>query len=68
MSKQEVNVSEKQSFEEWMRKVDQAVQRITGLGVFDLPDVAYRDWYDDGVSVKSAASRAIKNAGGEDCC
>jgi hypothetical protein len=29
----------------------------------DLPDVPYRDWFDKGVSAKSAAKRALKYAG-----
>jgi hypothetical protein len=56
----------KQSFEEWRKAVDAAVSRATGLSLDDLPDVALRDWYDDGVTPKSAASRAVKYAGGED--
>lgn len=50
------------SFEAWMREVDAAVSRRMGLSVYDLPDVPFRDWYDDGTSPRSAAARAIRAA------
>lgn len=50
----------KMTFEAWMRAVDIAVSEKVGLGVDDLPDICYRDMYDDGVSVKSAATAAIR--------
>lgn len=52
----------KQTFEEWLRAVDAAISAKCGLTHDDLPDCCYRDWYDDGVSAKSAAARAIKAA------
>ena len=55
----------KLSFEEWRRAVDRAVGQRVGLSLDDLPDVPTYDWYEDGVSPKSAASRAIRSAGGE---
>lgn len=50
------------SFESWMQEVDNAVSRRTGMSVHDLPDVPFRDWYDDGTSPRSAAARAIRAA------
>ena len=52
----------KKSFEEWMKDVDAAVSARIGLSVHDLADCCFRDWYDAGVSAKSAASRAIKSS------
>lgn len=52
----------KRTFEEWMALVDAAVQSRTGMSADDLPDCCYRDWYDDGLSPKQAAIRAIKAA------
>lgn len=52
----------KQTFEEWMKAVDQAVQNSIGVSVHDLPDYAFRDAYDDGVSAKRVAKRVIKAA------
>jgi hypothetical protein len=51
----------RKTYATWLSEVDQAVWRRVGLSVHDLSDVALRDWYDDGVSAKSAATRAIRN-------
>lgn len=50
------------TFEEWLREVDREVIRRSSLSLYDLPDCCYRDWYDDGMSVRSAASKSLKNA------
>lgn len=52
----------KLTFEQWLREVDRAVVAKVGLSYQDLPDCCYRDWYDQGVSPKGAASRAIRSA------
>ncbi len=53
----------KKSFEQWMKEVNELVaKKCGGLTAGDLPDCPYADWYEDGVSAKSAASRAVKNA------
>ena len=49
-------------FSTYRSEVNRLVEAKCGLSLDDLPDVAIRDWYDDGVSAKSAASRAIRNA------
>jgi len=54
----------KQTFEQWSRKVDNAVNAICGMSTYDLPDCDYWTWYDEGVSPSTAANRAIKEAGG----
>ena len=48
----------KLSFEQWMEKVNSALP----ISSDDLPDVCYRDWYDEGMSPKAAAREAMKNA------
>ena len=50
------------TFSEWMRKVDEILNRKCGLDSRDLPDVCYRDMYDDGMSPRSAASKALRAA------
>lgn len=55
----------RQSFDDWLVEVDRVVSGRVGLGVSDLEDCAYRDWYEDGVRAATAATRAIRNAGGE---
>jgi len=43
-----------QNFGTWIREVDTLCIGKFGLGVNDLPDMAYRDWYDDGITVEEA--------------
>lgn len=50
----------KQSFEEWMEKVNKILVRKTGMYSNDLMDVDYYRMYKDGTSPSAAASRAIK--------
>jgi hypothetical protein len=52
----------KKTFEQWMKEVDNILARTVGLTSLDLPDCCYRDWYDDGMTPKSAASKAKKGA------
>lgn len=48
-------------FDSWRAEVDREVAKRVGVGVDDLVDSPYHDWFDNGVSVKTAAARAIKN-------
>jgi len=50
------------TFEEWMAFVDHYINLSCGMWSNDLPDCCYRDWYDDNVTPKTAAKRAIKSA------
>lgn len=50
-------------FKDWLHDVDRHVTAKTGLGRDDLPDCPYADWYEEGVSPKRAAARALKRAG-----
>lgn len=50
------------TFEDWMQAVDHAIEARTGFTSADLADVCYMDWFEDDVSPKSAAHRAIRNA------
>lgn len=47
------------TYEAWHHDVDTIVQCTVGCSVNDLPDCAYRDWYDEGMSPRDAAMRAI---------
>jgi hypothetical protein len=49
-------------FEQWMEAVDRVLLRKVGFTSSDLPDVLYRDWYDDGVTAAEAADMAIEQA------
>jgi len=35
-------------FDQWMLRVDEVTLQRTGLSVYDLPDLAFRDGYDAG--------------------
>ena len=52
-----------QQFKAWMAKVDANVNARTGLSVYDLPDVAFRDMADDGETPSGAAEVALREAG-----
>jgi hypothetical protein len=54
------------TFDQWMDKVDRLVTAALGLSVHDLPDCCYRDWYDEGLTPRQAARRAIRNANYEE--
>lgn len=48
------------TFGSWMSKVQTIVQNKIGVSTHDIPDQPYMDWYEDEVSPKSAAARAIR--------
>ena len=53
------------TFEQWMKEVDRFLSddpNTGGMTSSDLPDCAYADWYERGMSSKSAAKKAIKSA------
>ena len=56
--------SEETRFQDWLRRVDSAIQAKCGLGMLDLDDYSYRDAFEDGRSPGSVARSAIKAAGG----
>lgn len=49
-------------FFEWMNLVSTVLLNKVGLTADDLPDVAYRDWYDSGATYVMAANRALRYA------
>lgn len=54
----------KRSFEEWMSAVDRILLDKVSMVALDLPDIDYRDMYDDGRPPSAAANKAIREAGG----
>jgi hypothetical protein len=52
----------KKSFQSWMQEVDAAVSKKYGLSAYDLPDLDYYSMYEDGLSPKGAAAKAIRSA------
>ena len=48
-------------YETWMKLVDDFVWARVGCSVHDLADCCFWDWWNDGVTARGAAARAIKN-------
>jgi hypothetical protein len=46
------------TFESWLAEINKYLPCSTA----DLPDCCYYEWYEDGVTPKVAAKRALKNA------
>jgi hypothetical protein len=54
----------RKTFEVWMTEVDNNIANVLcGMTSSDLPDVCYMDWYENGMTPKAAARKAIKNTG-----
>lgn len=51
------------TYDKWLEAVDQQVIDRTGLSVHDLPDMPFREWYDDDVAPADAALEALDYAG-----
>jgi len=54
------------NFGVWLAQVDQACWALAGCSYQDLSDNCYGDWYEDGLSPRAAARRAIRNDGGDE--
>jgi hypothetical protein len=50
------------TFAQWLSAVDAWLLARIGMVSADLPDCCYRDWFEDGVTPRQAASRALRNA------
>lgn len=54
---------ENMTFRQWMQAVNRQVEAISFLGVEDLADQPFRDWYDDGVEPEEAAQMTLEDNG-----
>jgi hypothetical protein len=52
----------KQTLEQWLAKVNLAVEHLSGMSMHDLADCPYMDWYEKGMTPETAARKAIRNA------
>ncbi len=50
-------------FKKWMKAVDKAVSAIAGIGVYDLPDAPFSDWFEDEMSASEAAHELLEAEG-----
>jgi hypothetical protein len=51
---------EDQEYELWLEQVNRLIEIVVGLGLSDLKDNPYRDWFDEGMSANEAAKKAVK--------
>ena len=47
----------KKTYEEWENELDLAIRQTYGISLIDGIDCYFYDWYEDGVSVKSAVRK-----------
>jgi hypothetical protein len=61
-------MSDDKKFKAWWVQANAECLKITGggLDLRDLPDVDYREYFEDGMSPRDAAEIAIEEAGGGD--
>ena len=50
------------TFEMWRAEVDRIVTAELGLGLSDIEDYPYREWYENGKSAKGVARKVVKSA------
>ena len=55
-----------QTFDQWMKEVNNVIGKFCGLSSDDLPDICYSDLFEEGATLKQAAKQAIKYAQGDD--
>lgn len=53
------------SFKEWMREVNRHINKTVGLGlgVSDLSDQPFYEWWEDGVEPREAAEITLEDNG-----
>lgn len=49
------------SFNQWMSKVNRHVTNTAGLGVADLSDQPFYDWWEEGVTPSEAAEMTLED-------
>jgi hypothetical protein len=50
------------SFGEWLDRCDRLARVTRGISIHDLPDVCWRDWYDERLRPIRAVNRALRYA------
>ena len=51
------------AYNEWLRRVDRAIEAWSGLGVDDLADWLYRDAFDAGADPEDVATEVLEDNG-----
>lgn len=52
------------TFNAWLKKIDDILWQRLGLTTADLPDCPYFEWFETHVTPRGAAARAIRAAKG----
>lgn len=52
-----------QTFDEWCREVNLVMIQRCSLGMDDLPDQTWHDWYDSGLTPDEAVQQTLENEG-----
>lgn len=47
-------------FRIWEAEVDKELVQLCGFGIDDLPDMPYRDWYNDEMEAYEAAKEVLR--------
>ena len=53
----------KETFNAWMKNVDNVVHALALVSVYDLPDMNFRDAYDDNATPWQMGKEALRYAG-----
>ena len=63
-SKKKKKQKMKDSFQVWMKKVNAAIEAKCGMTADEIEDTNYSEMWERGVTPKSAAAKAVKQANG----
>jgi hypothetical protein len=48
------------TFKVWMQKVDKLISSEAGISIHDLPDMCFRDMFDDGCTPEEVVEEALQ--------
>ena len=49
------------NFDKWLRECDKIVSNKLGIGLHDLPDATWRDYFEDGLAPRDATDCAYED-------
>lgn len=63
---EDIYENEDYEYVSWMRQLDTECVKNFGIGIDNLPDQPYYDWYDDGFDVQEAIEEIAEREGLEE--
>jgi hypothetical protein len=51
------------AFRAWLKEADEVCVDIAGVGIHDIADQPFRDWFADGLSPEEAVQLALEDEG-----